>query len=65
MFAASVEYLVNNLLSRIRLPRFFKHNKLKMSKIHFFSNGTPYLLLNFFDKLVFSGKVAPHLVILG
>jgi hypothetical protein len=36
MFAASAECLLNNLLSRICLLRFFKHNKLKMSKTHFF-----------------------------
>jgi hypothetical protein len=32
MFAASVECLLNNLLSRICLVRFFTHNELKMSK---------------------------------
>jgi hypothetical protein len=36
MFAASAECLLNNLLSRICLLRFFKHNELKMSKTHFF-----------------------------
>jgi hypothetical protein len=36
MFAASAEYLLNNLLSRICLLRFFKYNELKMSKTNFF-----------------------------
>jgi hypothetical protein len=61
MFAASVECLLNNLLSRICLLRFFKHNKVKMSKTHFIIA----LVENFFEKLAFSGKIAPNLVILG
>jgi hypothetical protein len=36
MFATSAECLLNNLLSRICLLRFFKHNDIKMSKTHFF-----------------------------
>jgi hypothetical protein len=32
MFAASAECLLNNLLSRICLLRFFKHNEVQMSK---------------------------------
>jgi hypothetical protein len=36
MSAASAECLLNNLLSRMCLLRFLKHNKLKMSKNHFF-----------------------------
>jgi hypothetical protein len=56
MFAASVEYLLNNLLSRIRLLRFFKHNELKMSKTHFFFKWHPVFIItlveSFFDKLL-------------
>jgi hypothetical protein len=36
MFAAFAECLLNDLLSRICLLRFFKHNELKMSKTNFF-----------------------------
>jgi hypothetical protein len=36
MFVASAECLLKNLLSRICLLRFFKHNELKMSRTHFF-----------------------------
>jgi hypothetical protein len=36
MFAASAECLLNNLLSRICLLRYFKHNEIKISKTHFF-----------------------------
>jgi hypothetical protein len=36
MFAASAERLLNNVLSRICLLRFFNHNELKMLKTHFF-----------------------------
>jgi hypothetical protein len=36
MFAASAKCLLNNVLSPICLLRFFKYNKLKMSKTHFF-----------------------------
>jgi hypothetical protein len=36
MFAASAECLLNNVLSRKCLLPFFKHNELKMLKIHFF-----------------------------
>jgi hypothetical protein len=36
MFAAFAECLLNDLLSRICLLRFFKHNELKMSKTQFF-----------------------------
>jgi hypothetical protein len=41
MLAASVECLFNNLLSSICLLRFFKHNKLKMSKTRFFFKWHP------------------------
>jgi hypothetical protein len=36
MFAAFAKCLLNNLLSRICVLRFFNHNELKMSKTHFF-----------------------------
>jgi hypothetical protein len=36
MFGASVKCLLNNVLGRICLLRFFKYNKLKMSKTIFF-----------------------------
>jgi hypothetical protein len=36
MVAACGECLLNNLLSRMCLLRFFKHNEPKMSKTHFF-----------------------------
>jgi hypothetical protein len=55
MFAASVECLLNNLLSRICLLRFFKHNKLKMSKTLFFFKCHPIFIItlveSFFYKL--------------
>jgi hypothetical protein len=68
MFAASAQFLLNNLLNRICLLRFCKRNKLKISKTHFFQMAARiYYCIGriFFDKLVFSGKVAPNLVILG
>jgi hypothetical protein len=46
MFAGSAECLLNNLLSRICLLRFYKHKELKISKNSFFLNDTPYLLLH-------------------
>jgi hypothetical protein len=55
MFAASVKCLLNNVLSRICLLRFFKYNKLKTSKTHFFQMAPriyiALLVENFFDKL--------------
>jgi hypothetical protein len=53
MFAASVEYLLNNLLSHICicLLRFFKHNKLKK----FFKWHLGFIIAlveSFFDKLL-------------
>jgi hypothetical protein len=51
MFAASVNCLLNNVLSRICLLRFFKYNKLKMSKTHFFQMAPRIYYYSFFNKL--------------
>jgi hypothetical protein len=50
MFAASVEWLLNNLLSRICLLRFFKHNELKMSKTIFFFKWHPEFIIALIEK---------------
>jgi hypothetical protein len=55
MFAASAECLLSNLLSRICLLRFFKHNELKMSKTIFFKWHPVFIIAlveSFFDKLL-------------